>query len=59
MKVVPVTIKARLVKEKQMLVLPAPRLEMAMTHLNPQIRLLIGFALCWPVTADDVYFRKS
>jgi hypothetical protein len=38
MKVVPVITIARLVKEKQMMLLPTPRLEVAMTYLNPQIR---------------------
>jgi hypothetical protein len=45
MKVVPVTTIAGLVKKKQMTLLPAPRLEVAMTDLNPQIGLLIGFGL--------------
>lgn len=60
MKVVPDTTIARLVKEKQMmLLLPTPRLEVAVADLNPQIGLLIGFALCWTVTADSVYTLGS
>jgi hypothetical protein len=54
MKVVPRTTIARLVKEKQMMLLPTPRLEVVMTDLNLQIRLLIGFGLCGAVTADRV-----
>jgi hypothetical protein len=38
MKVVPVITLARLVREKQTMLLSTPRLEVAITYLNPQTR---------------------
>ena len=60
MKVVPVTTIAKLVREKQMMLLPAPkRLEVAMTDFKPQIGLLIVFGLCQAVTGDSAYTLRK